>query len=187
MTRSVLLTVALCAVGVGVAFTTSPGAQTAAQSAAPVARSIQRSWNEAKRNVAESAEFMPEANYGYKPVDTVRSFGQILAHLAGANYVFCAAARGEKTPHAEDEYEKSATTRIAINKALTDSLTYCDAAFTAMTDAKLAETVTAPFGGSQESRAQVLLSQIGHVNEHYGNLVTYFRMKGLVPPSSRPR
>jgi len=184
MTRSVLLTVALCAVGVGVALTSSPRAQTGAR-ADSIARSIQRSWNEAKRNVAESAEFMAEANYTYKPVDTVRSFGQILAHLAGANYVFCAAARGEKTPHAEDEYEKGATTRAAINKALTESLTYCDAAFTGMNDARLAETVTAPFTNSQESRAQVLLSQIGHVNEHYGNLVTYFRMKGLVPPSSR--
>jgi len=184
MTRSLPLTLALCAVGLGVAFTTAPRAQTAARGDS-IARSIQRSWTEAKRNVAESAQFMPEANYTYKPVDTVRSFGQILAHLAGANYVFCSAARGEKTPHAEDEYEKSATTRTAINTALTQSLVYCDAVFTGVTDAKLAETVTAPFTNSQESRAQVLLSQIGHVNEHYGNLVTYFRMKGLVPPSSR--
>src|SRR5690349_2501781 len=100
-------------------------AQTPARGAAaadPISRSLRATWAEAKRNVAESAEFMPEANYSYKPIDSVRSFGQILAHLAGANYVFCAAARGEKSPHAEGEFEKSATTRAAINKALTDSL-----------------------------------------------------------------
>lgn len=157
----------------------------AAQSADPLARSIRASWGEAKRNVAESAEFMPEANYSYKPIDSVRSFGAILAHLAGANYVFCAAARGEKSPHAEDEFEKAATTRAAINKALADSLAYCDQTFAKFNDAQLGEAVDGPFGGGKQPRAQVLLGQIGHANEHYGNLVTYFRMKGLVPPSSR--
>ena len=185
MTRPMILTVALCAVGAGVLLTTSTRAQTGARGADTLARSVHKSWNEAKRNVAESAEFMPEANYNYKPVDTVRTFGQILAHLAGANYVFCAAARSEKAPFGEGDFEKKATTRAAINRALADSHSYCDAAFSGLTDARLAESVTAPFTNGQETRLQVLLSQIGHVNEHYGNLVTYFRMKGLVPPSSR--
>ena len=184
MIRPVLFTAALCAIGAGAFLATSARAQTGARSADTVARSLQTSWNEAKRNVAESAEFMPEANYSFKPVETVRTFGQILAHLAGANYVFCAAARGEKAPFAEDTFETSATTRAAIIKALADSHVYCDAAFTG-TDARLVETVGAPFTNAKDTRAQVLLSQIGHVNEHYGNLVTYFRMKGLVPPSSR--
>lgn len=186
MTRSALITVALSAVSVGAILTTSLPAQTGASGPDTVmTRTILKSWNEAKRNVAESAELMPEANYSYKPVDTVRTFGQILAHLAGANYVFCAAARAEKAPFGEGDFEKTATTRAAINKALADSLVYCDATFSGLTDARLAQSVTAPFSNAQETRAQVLLSQIGHVNEHYGNLVTYFRMKGLVPPSSR--
>jgi uncharacterized damage-inducible protein DinB len=168
------------------------------QSSAPVAaqtvargpetlfvRTIQRSWNEAKRNLKESADLMPDADYGYRPVDSVRTFGAIIAHVAGANYVFCAAARGEKAPHEEDAFEKTAKTKAAIVKALADSLTYCDAAYSMASDMRIRETVTAPFTGSQENRAQVLLGNIGHVNEHYGNLVTYFRMKGMVPPSSR--
>ena len=72
---------------------------------------------------------MPEAGYAFKPVETVRTFGQILAHIAGANYVFCAPAKGEKSPHAEDEFEKSATTKADIVKALNESLAYCDAAY----------------------------------------------------------
>ena len=185
MTRSILLSAALCAIGAGAILTIPVRAQTGARAADTVARSLQKSWNEAKRNIVESAELMPEANYSYKPVDTVRTFGQILAHLAGANYVFCAAARSEKAPFGEGDFEKTATTRAAINKALADSHAYCDAAFSGLTDARLIQTVTAPFTNAQDSRAQVFLSQIGHVNEHYGNLVTYFRMKGLVPPSSR--
>jgi uncharacterized damage-inducible protein DinB len=115
----------------------------------------------------------------------VRSFGAILSHLAGANYEFCSAAKGEKSPHAEDEFEKSATTRPAIIKALGDSLSYCDAAFAAATDRTLADMVDMPFGMPRATRTAALLGEIGHMNEHYGNLVTYFRLKGIVPPSSR--
>lgn len=150
-----------------------------------LARSIRKAWDDAKLNIKESADQMAEANYAFKPVDTVRTFGQILSHLAGANYVFCSAAKGEKTPHAEDAFEKTATTRPQIIKALTDSLAYCDSAYAAFDDRRLAEPVAMPFTSAQDSRAQALLGNIGHLNEHYGNLVTYFRIKGLVPPSSR--
>ena len=61
---------------------------------------------------------MPEQDYGFRPVNTVRTFGEILAHVAGANYVFCAAAKGEPSPHAEAAFEKTATTRAQIIKVL---------------------------------------------------------------------
>ena len=158
-------------------------AQTAG--AGPISQAVRQSWEGVKKNVKESAEFMPEANYGFKPTADVRSFGAILSHLAGANYVFCAAAKGEKTPHAEDEFEKSATTRAAIIAALNGSLTYCDAVFAAATETSLGESVDMPFGMPRAARAMALMTEVGHMTEHYGNLVTYFRLKGLVPPSSR--
>jgi uncharacterized damage-inducible protein DinB len=151
----------------------------------PISDSIRAGWNTAKRNMLGSAKVMPQEKYGFKPVDTVRTFGQMLAHVAGANYVFCAAARGEKSPHAEEAFEKSATTAAAITKALEDSMAYCDAAYTALTDAKAAEVVNGAFGG-KDSRAGILIGNTGHNNEHYGNLVTYLRINGLVPPSSAP-
>jgi uncharacterized damage-inducible protein DinB len=156
-----------------------------AQSANPVSDSIRSSWNGAKRNIAESAEQMPEADYGFRPVSTVRTFGEILAHVAGANYAFCSAAKGEKSPFAEDDFEKTAKTKAAIMKAVNDSHVYCDGAYTALTDASAGQLVANPFGSGQSPRSSQLIGNIGHDNEHYGNLVTYFRIKGMVPPSSK--
>jgi uncharacterized damage-inducible protein DinB len=156
-----------------------------AQSANPISDGIRSQWNSVKRNLQQSAEMMPDTSYDYRPVDGVRNFGEILSHVAGANYVFCAAAKGEKSPFAEDQFEKGATTRAAIIKATTDAIAYCDGAFTALTDATAAQMVAPPFGTGQTPRAAVLVGNIGHVNEHYGNLVTYFRINGIVPPSSR--
>jgi hypothetical protein len=127
---------------------------------------------------------MPEAKFGFKPVDTVRTYGQILAHVAGANYNFCAAARGEKSPFTEDAFEKTATTRPAIIKAVEDSIKYCDTAYAALDDRKAAEIVDGAFGGGKTPRAAALMGNTGHVQEHYGNLVTYMRINGIVPPSS---
>jgi uncharacterized damage-inducible protein DinB len=156
-----------------------------AQSANPISDGIRSQWNGTKRNLQQSSEMMPEASYDYRPVDGVRNFGEILAHTAGANYVFCAAAKGEKPPFAEDHFEKAAKTRADIIKATADSIAYCDAAYTALTDATAAQMVQQPFGQGQTTRTAVLVGNLGHVNEHYGNLVTYFRINGIVPPSSR--
>jgi uncharacterized damage-inducible protein DinB len=162
-------------------------ASVGAQSGNPISDSIRDEWAGAKQNVQRSAAAMPEDKYGFKPVATVRTFGQILAHLAGANYIFCAAARGEKSPHAEDAFEKTATTRAAILKALEDSIRYCDAAYTALDDRKAAEMIDGAFGSRKTARAAALTGNTGHNQEHYGNLVTYMRINGIVPPSSQPR
>ena len=178
MRRRTLFTILLAA---------AVAAAPAAQSASPISDGIRSQWNSAKRNLQRSSEMMPEGSYDYRPVDGVRNFGEILAHLAGANYVFCAAAKGEKTPFAEDHFEKAAKTRAEIIKATADSIAYCDGAFAALTDASAAQMVAQPFGEGQTTRVAVLVGELGHVNEHYGNLVTYFRINGIVPPSSRGR
>ena len=172
---------ALCAVALC-------GATASAQSAPganPISSGVRTAWEGAKRNLTRSAELMPESDYGFRPIDTVRTFGQILAHVAGANYVFCSAAKGEKSPHAEAAFEKTATTRAQIIKALSDSIAYCDGAYAALDDRRAAETVELPFGMGKGARALPLMLNTGHHQEHYGNLVTYFRVKGLVPPSSQ--
>ena len=155
-----------------------------AQGGQPIAQSLRTSWDAAKKNIVQSAEVMPEANYSFKPVDSVRTFGQILGHVAGASYVFCAAAKGEKSPHEENAFEKLPT-KAAIVKAVGDAMTYCDGAFAGADDRKLADVIDMPFGMGKAARASAFVINIGHVNEHYGNLVTYFRIKGIVPPSSR--
>jgi uncharacterized damage-inducible protein DinB len=158
--------------------------QTETSPANPMSQSIRNTWNTAKANIRESAEQMPESDYSFKPVDSVRTFGQIIAHVAGANYEICSAAKGEKTPFTEDHFETTAKTKAEIVKAMTDSIAYCDAAYAALTDANASEMVSTPGSTRQRPRVGPLVGNIGHVDEHYGNLVTYFRIKGMVPPST---
>lgn len=149
-----------------------------------ISDAIRDGWNAAKRNLTRATDAMPDARFNFKPVDTVRTYGQIVAHVAGANYIFCAAARGEKAPFAEDHFEKTATTKPAVAKALADSIAYCDAAYKSLDDRRAAEMVAAPFGSGKAARASALIGNTGHLQEHYGNLVTYLRINGIVPPSS---
>ncbi len=161
-------------------------AATAAFAQNPVSDVLRNNWNSVKRNIKESAEMMPEENYGFKPTPDVRSFGEILTHVAGASYEFCASAKNEKEPFQENSFDGKMTTKAQIVKVTNDAIAYCDAAFAGLTDVNASEKVHAAFGGTnQTTRAASLVGQIGHDNEHYGNLVTYFRLKGLVPPSSR--
>jgi len=153
----------------------------------PITQVLRGAWTEVKTNLRRSAEVMPEAKYGFKPVDSVRTFGAILAHVAGASYEFCSAAKGEKTPHAEDEFEKSAKTKAQIIVALDGAIAYCDDVYKTLDDAKAAQIVNGAFGGNKGPRAAVLFGNTGHFQEHYGNLVTYLRINGLVPPSSAPQ
>jgi hypothetical protein len=162
-------------------------AQTPAPAANPITQALRATWTDAKTNFRRSADVMPEAKYSFKPVDSVRTYGAILAHVAGASYEFCAAAKGEKPPHAEDEFEKSAKTKAEIVKALDGAIPYCDDVYKTLDDAKAAQVVPGAFGGPPAARAASLIGNTGHVEEHYGNLVTYLRINGLVPPSSAPQ
>lgn len=165
-------------------------AQGAAQQGAvtnPITAALRANWNGAKTNIRRSADVMPEAKYAFKPVDNVRTFGALLAHVAGASYEFCAAAKGEKSPHAEDAFEKSAKTKAEIVKALDGAIAYCDEVYKTLDDVKAAQVVPGAFGGPAGARASLLIGNAGHFNEHYGNIVTYLRINGLVPPSSAPQ
>jgi uncharacterized damage-inducible protein DinB len=130
--------------------------------------------------VTKSADKASEEIYAFKPTPEVRSFGQIIGHVADDHYGICAAALGEKPP--VEGIEKSKTTKADLVKALADSVAYCQKAYSALTDASGAEVV--PFFGQKMARLSVLDFNTAHDYEHYGNLVTYMRLKGIVPPSS---
>jgi uncharacterized damage-inducible protein DinB len=137
-------------------------------------------YQDIKRNLIESAEQMPEADYSFKPTPEVRSFGQIIGHVANSSYAICATAKGEKSPNTED-FEKT-TSKAALVAAIKAGLAYCDDAFT-WADAKF--TGSAELFGMNLTRMGWLMLEVTHDNEHYGNLVTYFRLKGMIPPSSK--
>jgi uncharacterized damage-inducible protein DinB len=135
-----------------------------------------------KSVVLRSAEKMPEENYGFKPTDAVRSYGQILGHVADSQYYFCSTALGEKNPGLKIEQTK--TTKADLTAALTDAFAYCDKAYDAITDASGTQTVK--LMGMDMPKLSVLTVNLMHDMEHYGNLVTYMRLKGIVPPTSEP-
>jgi len=130
--------------------------------------------------IIAAAEQMPEEDYGFKPTPEVRSFGQIVGHVANAGPMFCGAAMGETAP-AMGDAEKMAS-KAEIVAALEASFAFCDRAYR-MDATKTGEPME--FFGAKHTRMSVLAFNLGHDFEHYGNLVTYMRLKGLVPPSSQ--
>ena len=136
-----------------------------------------------KTNIIRSAEKMPEENYAFKPTPEVRSFGQLIGHVADSQYMFCSAVLGKPNP--APGIEKSKTTKADLVQAVKDAFAFCDPAYDGLTDAQAGSLVK--FFGGDQAKATVLAFNTAHDNEHYGNIVTYLRMKGLVPPSSEPR
>jgi len=146
----------------------------------PFSAISKRGYERTKGILLRSAEKMPDENYGFKPVDSVRSYGQIIGHLADAHYLFCSTVSGEKNP--DLNIEKTKTSKADLIAALKEGFAYCDKVYDSMTDA--AATQKVKFFGNDVSKYSVLSLNIGHNMEHYGNLVTYMRMKGIVPPTS---
>jgi uncharacterized damage-inducible protein DinB len=173
--KPLLLVIAVSAVPVFAQTASSPSM------ANPLSGGAKYMYNMSKNDLLKSAQEMPEANYSFKPVDSVRSFGQLVGHVADAQYEFCAAVIGDgKQPPG---IEKSKTTKADLIQALQDGFAYCDQAYNAMTDAHAADVVK--FFGHDAAKLTILDFNVAHNMEHYGNMVTYLRMKGLVPPSSQ--
>lgn len=135
----------------------------------------------AKGYITKAAEQVSEANYSFKPTPEVRSFGQLFGHIANANFMICSIASGEKSTATGNAEQLK--TKAEIQKALADSFAFCDKAWAAVTAAKAGEPVDV--FGMKHTRASALSFNSAHDWEHYGNLVTYMRLKGMVPPSSQ--
>jgi uncharacterized damage-inducible protein DinB len=147
----------------------------------PLSAGTRYMYTVSKNNLLKSAEEMPEENYSFKPVSTVRNFGQLVGHAADAQYEFCSAVIGDgKQPPG---IEKSKTSKADLIQALKDAFAYCDQAYTGMTDAHAADVIK--FYGHDATKLTILNFNSAHNMEHYGNIVTYLRIKGLVPPSSQ--
>jgi uncharacterized damage-inducible protein DinB len=130
--------------------------------------------------VVHAAEKMPEENYSFKPTPEVRSFGQLVGHVADANYMFCAQASGEPNP--AKNVEKTKTSKADLVAAVKDAVAYCNKVYDGMTDEKGSQMVK--FFNFNLAKITLLSLNTAHTDEHYGNMVTYMRLKGLVPPTS---
>jgi uncharacterized damage-inducible protein DinB len=157
----------------------------------PMATWLHNAFNNNRRNIVKSAEKVPEELYGLRPGPQmeVRTFGQILGHLADFNYLWCSQAKGEKNPGQGSDFEKL-TSKALLLSALNDAFTYCDGVYGALTDASGLEIVIVTQESGRQAqvpRMSLLVLNYGHNNDHYGNLVTYMRIKSIVPASSEPR
>jgi uncharacterized damage-inducible protein DinB len=130
--------------------------------------------------VVAAAEKMPEENYSFKPTPEVRTFGQIVGHVADASYMFCSQAMGEANP--AKNIEKTKTSKADLVTALKDGVAYCNKAFDSMTDTKGSQLVK--FFNFDLAKLTLFSINTAHTDEHYGNMVTYLRLKGIVPPTS---
>ena len=174
---------------VAVAVAAVAGARAYAQASNPLSAGAKRTYDIIKGYTIKASTKMPEEHYAFKPTPDVRSFGQLLGHVADSNFVFCAAVAGEKPPQGGFEpavsIEQTMKTKAELEKAIANSFAYCDKVHAGMTDAAGAETIK--FFTGEMAKLSILEFNTHHDFEHYGNMVTYMRLKGLVPPSSEGR
>lgn len=146
--------------------------------------SVQSAYGSIKNLILRSVDKMPAEHFTFAPTADVRSFGQVLAHVVDANYLLCSPAAGAPSPNGAElqKVENEKLDREAVVQRLKDSFAWCDKAYAAITEANAADSLD--LMKMKRPRLGLLWFHIAHAFEHYGNLVTYMRIKGIVPPSS---
>jgi uncharacterized damage-inducible protein DinB len=152
-----------------------------AQAPSGLSAEAKQAYNGIKNNLTRMADKMPEEHYSFKASPDIRTFGELLAHVADSQARTCSAVNGE--PKAVDAAKK--TGKEALVAALKESFAICDAAFESLTDATASTMITSPRG--QRTKLGTLNGVITHGNEEYGYMAVYLRIKGIVPPSSDRR
>lgn len=148
----------------------------------PFSGEIKKDYHAVRDYFIRAAEKMPAEKYGFKPSADVRSFGQQIAHVADDQYNLCAPAKNEVRKAAYTEIENTLSSKAELVPALRAAFAYCDAAYDALTDGSGAELVQTNKSG--RTKFGMLNWNLWHTWEHYGNIVVYLRMQGLVPPTS---
>jgi uncharacterized damage-inducible protein DinB len=189
MNKTPFLTTALLAVAILTLPAHAQDAKTKAAVKPPDSPSkvVLDSWNDIGRKLIAMAEDFPEDKYDFKPTLAQRSFAEQLLHTANANYFFTNPAMGQKAPAAEDpkrdQYKTKADIVAFVKKAFADGA----AAIKAKGDKGISDLIVDPFANQQVRIYDAAYGFIEHSGEHYGQLVVYYRLSGLVPPESRPK
>ena len=152
-----------------------------AQSANPFMSELKQFYTVRKGDLLKAADRMPAADYDFKPTPDVRTFGQLIAHIADAQMSFCSGAKGK--PIRLNAASK--TSKADLVAALKASFDECDGVFDTTTDAIATQMIKT--GDSEHSKFWALLYATLHDNEEYGYLAVYLRLKGLIPPSTNAR
>lgn len=148
----------------------------------PLIEVSKRIFNVSKTDILASADKIPADMWTFQPTKEVRTIAQMFGHIADGQYEFCGAIVEGKGVN--KGIEKARTTKAELVPALKEAFAYCDSAYAKLTDANAADLVD--FFGSKITKLGVMDFNTAHNMEHYGNLVTYMRIQGIVPPSSEP-
>jgi uncharacterized damage-inducible protein DinB len=140
-----------------------PSAQQPA--AANVSEDLKKGFAEVNDWVTKAADMVPDEKYNYRPVDTVRTFGQIIAHITDSYNFFCSRGAGKKVEWS-DATEKGTTDKATLVPKLKQAVEGCNAAY------------------ANGTAFSPLMGNVAHTSLHYGNIITYLRMMGMKPPSS---
>ncbi|MEY2396036.1 MAG: hypothetical protein QOF94_2381 [Acidobacteriaceae bacterium] len=161
--------------------------ETPIKPAASPSEAVLGSWNDVGRKLVAMAEDFPEDKYDFKPTPAQRSFAEQLLHAAGANYFFTDPAMGKKMPAEEDPKRDQYKTKSDIVAFVKKSFADGAAAIKAKGDKGMSDLLVDPFAHQHVRVSDMAYGLIEHNGEHYGQLVGYYRMSGLVPPESRPK
>jgi uncharacterized damage-inducible protein DinB len=161
--------------------------ETAVKPADSPSQAVLETWNNIGRRLIAMAEDFPEDKYDFKPTPAQRSFAEQLLHAAGANYFFTNLALGQKPPTEEnpkrEQYKTKADVVAFVKKSFADG---ADAIKT-KGDKGMSDMIVDPFEHKQYRISDAAYGFSEHSGEHYGQLVVYYRLSGLVPPESRPK
>jgi len=144
-------------------------------------------WNDVGRKLIAMAEDFPEDKYDFKPVPAERSFAEQLLHAANSNYFFTNPAMGLKPPAEEDPKREQYKTKAAVVEFVKKAFADGAAAIKQKGDRGLNDLMVDPFANQQVRVSDMAWGLLEHSGEHYGQLVVYYRVAGLVPPESRPK
>ncbi len=151
----------------------------------PELKVVLDSWNDVGRKLIAMAEDFPEDKYDFKPTPAQRSFAEQLLHAAGSTYYFTNPVMGQKPPAGEDPKRENYKTKAEIVAYVKKAVADGTAAIQSKGEKGL--TTTVPYGDQMARVLDIAYGLIEHSGEHYGQLVVYYRLSGLVPPESRPK
>jgi uncharacterized damage-inducible protein DinB len=174
-------------VSLGASFLFAPSASQAAAANPSASQAVLSQWNEIGRKLIAMAEDFPEDKYDFKPTPAQRTFAEQMLHVTASMYYFTDPAQGQKPRYPDDPKRDSLKTKAEIVAFAKKCVEDGAAVIKSKGDKGMSELITDP-----ESKQQLQVSDLAyglteHSGEHYGQLVVYYRLSGLVPPESRPK
>ena len=194
----VLLGLGLC-MGAAAQTPAATNANQAAVTKPSVATVLERQLNSLEHDVVPAADAMPVDKYNFAPGDviklgdfkTVKTFALQVRHIAATNQLIAASLLGDPVPLSDEESDlgpAKMTSKADIMAYLNDSFKNLHRAFALTTGDNITESVRNPFAADRKSsRLSIIIVALAHTNDHYGQMVEYLRMNGIIPPASRPQ